>query len=116
MNVHSGSCHLRFIGHINIVSLFEIQNGIKIKRSFNIHRFLDFCKFEGHDVEQKAIKFSCFAKSKSQEVKDLVIRYVLFQKEKLDEGDITSCTLRNYVRAVKLFCRMNRITIFWDII
>jgi hypothetical protein len=66
---------------------------------------------------KKAIKFSCFAKSKSQEeIKDLVIRFVLFQKEKLDEGDITSCTLRNYVRAVKLFCRMNRITIFWDII
>ena len=47
-----------------------------------LERFLDFCKFEGLDVEQKAIKFCRFAKSKSQEeVEDLVIRFVLFQKE-----------------------------------
>jgi hypothetical protein len=40
-----------------------------------LEKFLDFCKFEGIDAEQKAIKFSCFAKSKPQEeVEDLVIR------------------------------------------
>jgi hypothetical protein len=78
---------------------------------------LDFCKFEGVDVEQKAIKFSRFAKSKSQEeVEELVIRFVLFQKERIDKKEITSGTLRNYIKAVKLFCRMNRINIFWDII
>jgi hypothetical protein len=54
---------------------------------------LDFCKFEGLDVEQKAIKFSLFAKSKSQEeVEDLVMRFVLFQKERIDKGEITSGT------------------------
>ena len=78
---------------------------------------MDFCKFEGLDVEQKAIKFSCFAKSKSQEeVEDLVIRFVLFHKDRIDNQEITSGTLRNYVKAVKLFCRMNRINIVWDII
>ncbi len=52
--------------------------------------FLDFCKFEGLDVEQKAIKFSLFAKSKSQEeVEDFVIRFVLFQKERIDRQEIT---------------------------
>ena len=82
-----------------------------------LERFLDFCKFEGLDVEQKAIKFSRFAKSKSQdEVEDLVIRFVLFQKERVDKEEITSGTLRNYIKAVKLFCKMNRISIFWDII
>jgi hypothetical protein len=78
---------------------------------------LDFCKFEGLDVKQKADKFSCFAKSKSQEeVEDLVIRFVLFQKDRIDKEEITSGTLRNYVEAVKLFCRVNRINIFWNII
>ena len=82
-----------------------------------LERFLDFCKFDGLDVEQKAIKFSRFAKSKSQdEVEDLVIRFVLFQKERVDKEEITSGTLRNYIKAVKLFCKMNRISIFWDII
>ena len=118
-NVYLGNYRWLTIYINNIASSFEIQNGIKIKRSFkdNMPRFLDFCKFESLDVEQKAIKFCRFAKSKSQEeVEDLVIRFVLFQKKRIDEGDITSGTLRNHVRAVKLFCRMNRITIFWDII
>ena len=80
-----------------------------------LERFLDFCKFEGLDVEQKAIKFSRFAKSKSQdEVEDLVIRFVLFQKERVDKEEITSGTLKK--QAVQLFCKMNRISILWDII
>lgn len=82
-----------------------------------LERFLDFCKFEGPDIEQKAIKFSCFAKLKSQEeVEDLIIRFVLLQKERIDKKEITSGTLRNYVKAIKLFCKMNRINIFWDLI
>ena len=41
-----------------------------------LERFLDFCKFEGLDIEQKAIKFCDFVKLKSQEeVEDLIIRY-----------------------------------------
>jgi hypothetical protein len=67
-------------------------------------------------VEQKAISFSLFAKSRSQEeVEDLIIRFVIFQKERIDKGEITSGTLRNYVKAIKLFCRMNRIIVAWDI-
>jgi hypothetical protein len=82
-----------------------------------LERFLDFSKFEGLNVEEKAIKFSSFAKSKSQEeVEDLVIRFVLFQKERIDKKEITSGTLRNYVKAIKLFCKMNRINVYWDII
>jgi hypothetical protein len=80
-------------------------------------KFLDFCKFEGLDIEQKTIKFCDFVKSKSQEeVEDLIIRFVLFQKDRIDKKEITPGTLRNYVKAIKLFCRMNRINIFWDII
>jgi hypothetical protein len=33
-----------------------------------LERLLDFCKFEGLDIEEKAIKFCDFVKSKSQEV------------------------------------------------
>jgi hypothetical protein len=48
-----------------------------------LERFLDFGKFEGLDVEQKAAEFCDFVRSKnSEEVEDLVIRFVLFQKER----------------------------------
>src|SRR5215207_2895540 len=82
-----------------------------------LERFLDFGKFEGLDVEQKAIKFCDFVKSKtSEEVEDLVIRFVLYQKERIDKQEITPGTLRNYIKALKLFCKMNRINIFWEVI
>ncbi|MFZ0326973.1 MAG: hypothetical protein WAL66_06675, partial [Nitrososphaeraceae archaeon] len=42
--------------------------------------------------------------------------FVIFQKERIDRSEITAGTLRNYVKALKLFCRMNRITISWDLI
>ena len=81
-----------------------------------LERFLDFGKFEGLDVEQKAVKFCDFVKSKnSEEVEDLVIRFVLFQKERIDRQEITPGTLRNYIKALKLFCKMNRINIFWEV-
>jgi hypothetical protein len=82
-----------------------------------LERFLDFGKFEGLDVEQKATKFCDFVKSKtSEEIEDLVIRFVLFQKERIDRQEITPGTLRNYLKALKLFCKMNRISILWDMI
>ena len=117
-SIHSEAASLvyRFIGlHIPVI-LCKIQDCIKIKvkRQYPnlLQKFLDFCKFEGLDVEQKAIKFSYFARSKSQEeVEDLIIRFILSQKERIDKKEITSGTLRNYIKAIKLFCRMNRINI-----
>ncbi|HEY7570728.1 MAG TPA: hypothetical protein VH796_05100 [Nitrososphaeraceae archaeon] len=82
-----------------------------------LEKFLDFCRFEGLDIEQKSLEFFRFAKEKSQdEVEDIIIRFVSFQKERIDRKEITAGTLRNYVKAIKLFCRMNRINISWDII
>lgn len=82
-----------------------------------LERFLDFSRFEGLNIEQKSINFYHFAKSRSQdETEDKIIRFILFQKERIERKEITSGTLKNYVKAIKLFCRMNRITVFWDII
>ena len=91
----------------------------EVKRQYPnlLEKLLDFSKFEGANVEQKAAKFYLFAKTKSQEeLEDLVIKFILFQTERIDKGEITSGTLRNYLKALKLFCKMNRISIFWDII
>jgi integrase len=82
-----------------------------------LQKFLDCSKFEGLDIEQKASKFYDFVKSTStDDVEDLVIRFVLLQKERIDRQEITPGTLRNYVKAIKLFCKMNRVDISWDVI
>jgi hypothetical protein len=45
----------------------------------------------------------------------LVIRFVLSQKQRIDRQEITRA-LRNYIKALKLFCKMNTINIFWEVI
>jgi hypothetical protein len=70
-----------------------------------LERFLDFCKFEGLDIEQKAIKFCDFVKSSSQEeVEDLIIRFVLFQKERIDKKEI-------YIRHSEKLCESNQVVV-----
>lgn len=36
-----------------------------------------------------------------------------FQKERVERGEITGATLRNYVKAIKLFCEMSDIPVSW---
>jgi integrase len=39
--------------------------------------------------------------------------FLQYQKERTDKGDITSATLINFVKALKLFCEMSDISIPW---
>src|SRR5689334_25256445 len=73
----------------------EVKGGSKTI-SKSVERFLDFCRFEGADVEQKSLEFFRFTKNKSQyAVEDVIIRFVISQKERIDRNEITVGTLRN---------------------
>jgi hypothetical protein len=79
-----------------------------------LQKFLDDSKFEGLDIERKASKFYDFVKSTStDDVEDLVIRFVLLQKERIDNQEITPGTLRNYIKAIKLSLQMESVTKFF---
>ena len=41
------------------------------------------------------------------------MRFAQAQKERVEKGEISPATLRNYIKAVKLFCEMNDIAIAW---
>lgn len=65
-----------------------------------LERFLDFCSFEGPDVEQKSLEFLRFTKNKGQDdAEETVIRFVLLHKGRVDSQEITAGTLRYYVKA-----------------
>ena len=82
-----------------------------------LQRFLDFCQFDGLTIEIKASRFYDFAVTRTlEELEDLIIKFILIQKERIDKKEITSGTLKNYIKAIKLFCKMNRINVQWDII
>jgi hypothetical protein len=42
-----------------------------------------------------------------------IIRFMQFQRERVEREEITAATLRNYVKAIKLFCEMCDIPIAW---
>jgi hypothetical protein len=41
------------------------------------------------------------------------VRFLQAQKDRVEQKEITGATLRNYVKAIKLFCEMNDILIPW---
>lgn len=42
-----------------------------------------------------------------------ILKFVQFQKERVDRKEITGATVRNYVKSIKLFCEMADIPIPW---
>jgi hypothetical protein len=42
-----------------------------------------------------------------------ILRFLQFQKERVEKEEITGATLRNFIKAIKLFCEMSDIPIPW---
>ena len=43
-----------------------------------------------------------------------IIRFLQYQKERVERAEITGGTLRNFVKTIKLFCEMSEIPIHWE--
>ena len=77
--------------------------------------FLDFLGLEG-TLQETALAFVKKAREDPQWVENRLIDFIIFQEERVNRGQISSSTIPNYTKAVKLFCEMNRITLSWKII
>jgi len=42
-----------------------------------------------------------------------IIKFLQFQKERVQSEEITGATVRNFVKSIKLFCEMSDIPITW---
>lgn len=73
--------------------------------------FLDFIGLNG-SLNEQADKF--LDKSKNLVwTQSSIMRFVDFQKEKSKRGEMAVGTIRNYYKAIKLFCDMNDIHLTW---
>jgi hypothetical protein len=68
--------------------------------------FLDFLGLEGI-VNEQAKRFLLNTKSNPQWTEDRFMDFVSFQLERVNRGEITESTIKNYYRPTKLFCEMN---------
>ena len=42
-----------------------------------------------------------------------ILRFLQYQKDRVEKEEITGATLRNFIKAIKLFCEMSDISIPW---
>ena len=77
-----------------------------------LRRFLRFLGIEGEVKEQCRVFVERSVKDPQFAFRN-VISFLQVQKERVNKKEITGSTVRNYVKAVKLFTEMNDILISW---
>ena len=78
--------------------------------------FLNFIDIEGLTLQEKLYNLYVHAKQDTEWLQDSLIDFIVFQKERVDKGEIVNSTIPNYYKSVKLFCDMNDIIINWKLV
>ena len=80
-----------------------------------LKKFFDFIEFEITDknIESKCNKFGEKAKNNTNWALSQIISFLHYQKERVENKEITSGTLKNFVKSLKVFCEMADISIPW---
>ena len=67
----------------------------------------------GEPMDIRCNVFAEKASSNSKWAFSKILEFLQFQKERVENQDISPATLRNFVKAIKLFCEMSDIDISW---
>lgn len=78
-----------------------------------VAKFLDFVGMPGKTLEQKGRNFAKQGKNDTNWALSNILKFVYFQRERVDKKEITAATLRNYTKSIRLFCEMVDISISW---
>ena len=107
--------------HQQYVALSPYQNflyALKAKETrrqypSRLDKFISFLGIQG-TIEEKCLKLYHLSRSISIEILEShLIRFINFQKVRIQDREISEGTLHNYVKAIKLFFAMNDIIINW---
>jgi hypothetical protein len=72
-----------------------------------LRRFFDFINLEKErTIEERCNLFADRAKTDPNWAFIRIMGFLQFQKERVEKREITAATLRNLVKAIKLFCEM----------
>jgi hypothetical protein len=85
------------------------------KYKIRLAKFLDFIGLEdgNRSLEDKARIFANKSMSDFNWAFAHILKFIQFQKDRVDRKEITAATVRNYVKSIKLFCEMADIPIPW---
>ena len=80
-----------------------------------LRKFFDFMEFEVEveDAERRYNDFAEKGKSNLNWTTDQIIRFLHFQKERVENKEITAATLKNFIKSLKVFCDSADLVIQW---
>jgi integrase len=78
-----------------------------------LSRFFEFAEIEGDSLQAKALSFFNKAATENAWAFNSILRFLEEQKARVNNREISGATVRNYVKAIKLFCEMADIPIPW---
>jgi hypothetical protein len=95
--------------------LFALKSPMtREKYSKRIEKFFDFLKLEGTTIEEKSVQFVKKAEIEgNQWVFNNVLKFMLYQSDRVNRKEIVGSTVQNYLKSIKLFCEMADISIQW---
>ena len=81
------------------------------KYKIRLGKFLDFIGIQAEDgsrsLEDKARTFAKKSKSDLNWAFANLVKFIQFQKDRVDKKEITPVTIGNYVKSIKLFAGIN---------
>ena len=99
--------------------LFVFAINAEQTRKKYITRMKKLLEIIGIDQDQKLTLqerrkiFANKAMSENGWLVNVIIQFLQYQKDRVNSKEITGSTLRNYVKALKLFCEMNDLYVPW---
>jgi len=72
----------------------------------------DFLKIDG-SLDYQARHFVLQARQVPRWAEENLIRFISFQNDRVNAGQISNATVPNYYKAAKLFCEMNDLPLNW---
>jgi hypothetical protein len=64
-------------------------------------------------MKERCNLFASKGKNDPNWVFSYIVRFLQYQKERVEREEITGATLRNFVKAIKIFCEMSDILVSW---
>lgn len=83
------------------------------KYTGRLGKFFEFLGLQGTTMEEKSRVFAEKGRGNADWVFNSVLRFMQLQRERAEKKEISAGTIRNYLKAIKLFCEMNDIPVSW---
>ena len=103
---------------LNPYTMFRYSVRSEVTRKYyerRLKKFFDFVEFEVdvRDVERRYNDFAEKGKSNINWTINQIIRFLHFQKERVESKEITAATLKNFIKSLKVFCDSADLVIQW---